>query len=72
MRNLIIFIFALSLSSCENEPFNQPKVQDPLKGYTIVVIDECEYLCAGSIYSNYAVLTHKGNCSNPIHKCICK
>lgn len=71
MRNLIIFIFALSLSSCENEVPVQSKVEDPLKGYKIMVIDGCEYLHKRlNSYSDH--FTHKGNCSNPIHNCNCK
>lgn len=33
---------------------------------TIVVIDNCEYLYGE--WGNATVLTHKGNCNNPIHK----
>jgi len=33
-----------------------------------VTIEGCEYLKMRS-YSGYFSLTHKGNCSNPIHKC---
>lgn len=35
----------------------------PLK---IVVIDSCQYLLGD--YGSATVLTHKGNCNNPIHK----
>lgn len=32
-----------------------------------VIIEECEYL-KNRGYNGYFALTHKGNCSNPIHK----
>lgn len=32
----------------------------------VVIIDECEYLYGP--WGNGNVLTHKGNCKNPIHK----
>ena len=32
----------------------------------IIVIDSCQYLLGD--WGNATVLTHKGNCSNPIHK----
>jgi hypothetical protein len=32
----------------------------------IVVIDSCEYLYGP--WGNATILTHKGNCKNPIHK----
>lgn len=35
----------------------------PLK---IVILDSCEYFYGN--WGNATVLTHKGNCSNPIHK----
>jgi hypothetical protein len=35
----------------------------PLK---LIVIDSCQYLFGD--YGSSSVLTHKGNCSNPIHK----
>ena len=31
-------------------------------------IEECEYIKTYSFFSNTTTLTHKGNCSNPIHK----
>ena len=36
------------------------------KPLTIVVVDSCEYLYCE--WGGATVLTHKGNCSNPIHK----
>lgn len=36
-----------------------------------VVYDGCEYLMFIT-YGGVGVLSHKGNCSNPIHKCNCK
>ena len=34
--------------------------------YRVVTIEGCEYLRLESTHG-YAVLTHKGNCRNPIH-----
>lgn len=33
---------------------------------TVVMIDDCEYLYGP--WGNASVLTHKGNCNNPVHK----
>lgn len=39
--------------------------------YGIKVIEGCEYFVVDG-YLRSINLVHKGNCSNPIHKCICK
>lgn len=44
---------------------------DPLKrvyDFQSVNIEGCEYFMMTTSY-HYNVLTHKGNCNNPIHRC---
>ena len=36
---------------------------------SITTIEGCEYFVNENAYGNS--ITHKGNCSNPIHKCNC-
>ena len=51
----------------------QAKQDTTFEGYKIIIIDGCEYIYKR--YDNFSgipVLTHKGNCKNPIHnKCNC-
>ncbi len=52
---LVLFGIAIKVSSSEAE-------------YETKVIDGCEYLERDPFMSYKAAITHKGNCSNPIHK----
>ena len=52
---LILFGIVIKISSSEAE-------------YETKVIDGCEYLERDPFMSYKAAITHKGNCSNPIHK----
>jgi hypothetical protein len=55
------------LVSCEQD--KSVKTVHQRDNYTIVTIDDCEYIkmknSAG--YGGYGYLAHKGNCPNPIH-----
>ena len=67
----IVFLALLSgLVSCK-----EPNVEKKITTYQIdnetipiqiIIIDSCEYLYGP--WGNATVLTHKGNCKNPIHK----
>jgi len=68
----IVFLAVLSgLVSCKSPEPNVPKtkttyqIDNELNPIKMVVIDSCEYLYAP--WGNATVLTHKGNCKNPIH-----
>ena len=70
MKKLFIAVMLLTLASCQ-----EPNVQRENTGYVvmngsnplkIVKIDGCQYLLGDWGYAT--VLTHKGNCNNPIHK----
>ena len=62
----------LGLISCNVPERNVPKtkttyqIDNELHPLEIIVIDSCEYLYGPWGYAT--VLTHKGNCKNPIHK----
>jgi hypothetical protein len=50
-----------SFSSCTNTP-DRPTVENSLgHRYEVIEVDGCEYLLG------IQKLTHKGNCTNPIH-----
>jgi hypothetical protein len=74
----VILVLTLSLVGCTNtHPHPHPNVETKptehrLEGYlgatnplVEVKIDGCEYLYGP--WGNATVLTHKGNCNNPIH-----
>ena len=68
----IVFLALLSgLVSCSG-PSNVDKkkttyiVRDNELPVEIVIVDNCEYLYGP--WGNATVLTHKGNCKNPIHQ----
>lgn len=66
----ILFVLTLALVSCSREgqvPVKQTQYRvgefiDPLE---VVEVDGCEYLFGD--WGKSTVLTHKGNCKNPIH-----
>lgn len=57
MKKLIIILLMIVSTSCRNVSSNSR--------YTTVKIDGCEYLQ----YEHPWYFTHKGNCSNPVHRC---
>lgn len=65
---LFILVLFIGFVSCDRTPTPIGKVDN----YNVIMIGDCEYLNYGGIYSSNSVLTHKGDCSNPIHKCPCK
>lgn len=66
----LLVLFSIAILSCdkiqEKSLDNVKKIRESVPEYTIVVIDECEYLRLEHTHG-YASLTHKGNCKNPIH-----
>jgi len=85
MKNIIIVIgifMTISLLSCTSEKNPQGVMgstqwvkEDAIKKkHTVLTIDGCEYIHSSVSYGQAGGLglTHKGNCSNPIHKCNCK
>jgi hypothetical protein len=70
MKRILVITLVLGLFSCEEQNVDKKTTNyvvspgnNPLE---IVVIDECEYLYGP--WGNATVLTHKGNCKNPIHQ----
>jgi hypothetical protein len=73
--NLIKFFPLLFLLSCADST-ETTEITPPKKylEYEVLIIDSCEYLVYGRYdngnqHSDRQVLTHKGNCKNPIHQC---
>ena len=67
-RNIFLILFIIpvvlmSLNSCNPSP--KEKVIE-VTNYDIYTLDECEYVRFG--HGNFSWGSHKGNCSNPIHK----
>lgn len=71
MKKLFIALTLLTFTSCQDGINVETKdtnikvgnYSTPIK---IIVVDGCEYLWGD--WGNGTVLTHKGNCSNSIHK----
>jgi hypothetical protein len=70
MKKLTILFIAVSIGmvGCGDKPEGE---REEKSGYNILIIDSCEYIevshSLGTQYAYYS-LTHKGNCSNPIHQ----
>lgn len=67
-RNIFLILFIIpvvlmSLNSCNPSP--KEKVIE-VTNYDIYTLDECEYVRFE--HGNFSWGSHKGNCSNPIHK----
>ena len=70
MKKLFIAVMLLTLVSC-----HEPNVETTNSGHRVgtfghtldvVKIEGCEYFFGD--YDRGALFTHKGNCTNPIHK----
>lgn len=62
-------LLVVMASSCTDTNFKTAKtttIYSSVGVNTVVEIDSCEYLVCE--VHNGVVLTHKGNCKNPIHK----
>lgn len=57
---LVLFIMCLFLISCDIDEYGSSKICRNTQ-----IIDSCEYLVSVNGQGN--VITHKGNCKNPIH-----
>lgn len=73
----ILFAFTFVLFSCDSQDQKDPSVIATISNSTYLIsrpihtynIDGCEYI--GSVsYGSADILTHKGNCKNPIHNSI--
>lgn len=69
MKKLLILVTAVIVVSCETKNVTINKTDTEIAGYTIKTyeIDSCEYL-GFNVGGRNGLLTHKGNCKNPIHK----
>ena len=66
---LMLIALAIGMMGCDERNVPSQKTEYMINTYgkvEIVVIDSCEYLYGP--WGNATVLTHKGNCSNHIHK----
>lgn len=54
-----LLLAAVFLLSCESENSNNVKTDN---GYTITVIDSCEYIYKYNGYNRGYMFSHKGNC----------
>jgi hypothetical protein len=63
----LIIIISFTIAGCENNvKTKETHFKINGSGLQILKIDSCEYLYGP--WGNATVLTHKGDCSNPIHK----
>lgn len=67
MKRIIIYsLFFVSCAKGNVEKINTNYIiRDGRQPLQVVVIDSCEYFFGD--WGNGTVLTHKGNCNNPIH-----
>ncbi len=68
MSKLILLALTIGMMGCdvqnyEEEMFKNTNLDNP----KIVIIDRCEYIQFRT--HNFNAVTHKGNCTNPIHRC---
>ena len=69
MKTLLLILFiSLSFASCVTSPTsNQQSGTEFIGNYQIVEIDSCQYIYKYLGVDQGRLLTHKGNCSNPVH-----
>lgn len=74
MKQLILMLLLFTVVACEDERVTNVHKENSgviinnqeLQEYTI---DGCEYIVNADPASYRFAITHKGNCSNPIHIC---
>ena len=67
MKKLLPFILCCMLAGCDKNHFQEIQQKKWAHEEMIVVtIEGCEYFEFG-VFNSTPILTHKGNCSNPIH-----
>ena len=70
MKKYIIILATVGLlAGCETKNVSVEETITKISGrpISIYVIDSCQYI--GNVYGGSGdMLTHKGNCNNPIHK----
>ena len=65
MKKIILLaLTALMMMGCEHKTAAEIEKQKRFKGFSIIVIDSCEYLKdrETSGYKGYGYFAHKGNC----------
>jgi hypothetical protein len=63
----MIIAIAIGMMGCVQDSNDGLFKNTNLHNPKIVVIDQCEYIQFRT-HNLYDVITHKGNCNNPIHK----
>ncbi len=66
---LILIALTIGMMGCDEPNVEQKPTKHNLDGHSPldeVTIEGCQYLLGE--WGNATVLTHKGNCDNPIHK----
>ena len=69
MKTFFVLVAAVILVGCAPPRTQQEMTEFVSNNTQVVVYDHCEYLFTQTgAGNNYAMsLTHKGNCSNPVH-----
>ena len=76
---LVIALFIFALTSCGSrgdgrndfmEQYHPASYQDIVDNHKMIEIDGCEYIVYSYTrgYGGYGLMSHKGNCKNPIHE----
>lgn len=67
MKRINILILTIALGVCGCVKSEVAVVEHNIKGnYKLLIIENCEYF-QWNVTHGYMSITHKGNCSNPIH-----
>ena len=63
---LLLLVCAVSVVACTSEPIEGSTKIGEIGGFSVIIIDGCEYLeyRRGGDESRVYSLTHKGNCKN--------
>ena len=73
-------LILILLNACQSEQERQQSIKDTQstaldststdyrKQFTIYTLDSCQYVVVSPRNSNYTWGSHKGDCTNPIHK----
>jgi len=67
MKSKIIIAVALFLCGCISQEEEKKNKQQKANQMIVVTVEGCEYFASSTYRVEGVILTHKGNCKNPIH-----
>lgn len=68
MKYLILSLLILTSCTVPSDKDFAARIQSGVQEHSVILIDYCEYIVlTNRPYSADMTITHKGNCTNPIH-----